>query len=284
MNILSKIVENKRIEVDERKSLYPVKLLKKSIYFNTNPVSLKKYLLRNDKSGIIAEFKTKSPSKGDINPYAKVEKVSLDYMQAGASALSILTDKKYFGGNFSDLLKARKYNYCPILQKDFIIDEYQILEAKSIGADAILLIAAVLSKSEIQKFSELAKSIGLEILLEVHEKSEIDKLNKHVDIVGVNNRNLRSFDTNIENSIKLSEQIPLDFIKISESGIKTVDDITLLKEYGFQGFLMGESFMNSPNPGKVCKSFIRQIKKTECSLEVNNSKIKENETESLRIE
>jgi indole-3-glycerol phosphate synthase len=282
MNILSKIIENKRIEVDERKALYPIKLLEKSIYFNTQPVSLKKYILYPDKSGIIAEFKTKSPSKGDINTYAKVEKVSIDYMQAGASALSILTDIKYFGGSFNNLTKARKYNYCPILQKDFVIDEYQILEAKSIGADAILLIAAVLSKTHLRNLSKLAKSIGLEVLVEVHEKSEINKLNEFIDIVGVNNRNLKSFDTNIENSLRLSEQIPLEILKISESGIKSVDEIMLLKKAGFRGFLIGENFMSSPNPGKACKDFIQQIRNKE--QELKTMKIIKHETESLRIE
>ena len=170
MNILEKIVVQKRIEVAEQKALIPTALLEKSIYFKSPTVSLKSYLLREDKSGIIAEFKRKSPSKGDINKYAKVDEVTLGYMQSGASALSVLTDEQFFGGSDNDLKKARKLNYCPILRKDFIIDEYQIIEARSIGADAILLIASVLSKEEIIRFSNLAKKLSLEVLLEVHNE------------------------------------------------------------------------------------------------------------------
>src|SRR6185369_12238394 len=173
MNILEKIVEYKRKEVDERKSLYPVKLLEKSIYFSSPVVSLKKYLLREDKVGIIAEIKRKSPSKGMINQHVSIERTSIGYMQAGASALSILTDTEFFSGKNEDLTMARKFNYCPILRKDFIIDEYQIVEAKSIGADAILLLANVLSASEIKDLAKFAKSIGLEVLLELRDKGEL---------------------------------------------------------------------------------------------------------------
>jgi indole-3-glycerol phosphate synthase len=281
MNILSKIIENKRIEVDERKSLYPIKLLEKSIYFNTKPVSLKKYLLREDKHGIIAEFKTKSPSKGEINQYADIEKVSVGYMQAGASALSILTDQKFFGGSFNNLTKARTYNYCPILQKDFFIDEYQIVEAKSIGADAILLIASVLSETEIKKMTNLAYSLGLEVLLEIHNKVELLKLNEAIDVIGINNRNLNTFETNIQNSIDLYPFLPNGIVKISESGIHDVQDLLKLKSVGFNGFLIGESFMNTTNPEKACKEFIQKIDKCNSDL---NLKIDQYETESLRVE
>jgi indole-3-glycerol phosphate synthase len=266
MNILSEIIENKKIEVEEKKSLYPVKLLEKSIYFNTNPVSLKKYLLRRDKNGIIAEFKTKSPSKGAINPYANIEKISIEYMQAGASALSVLTDEKYFGGNTKNLTKARKYNYCPILQKDFFIDEYQIVEAKSIGADAILLIASALPKAKLESMAKLAKSLGLEVLFEVHNENELDLINEHIEIVGVNNRNLETFETDINQSIKLSSIIPNNLVKVSESGIHEVCDIIKLKSYGYNGFLIGENFMKTANPGKTCKEFIKRIKKAEKNL------------------
>lgn len=266
MNILTKIIENKRVEIEERKSLYPVKLLEKSVFFQTETVSLKKYLLREDKSGIIAEFKTKSPSKGYINPYADVGKISLEYMQAGASAVSILTDEKYFGGSTKNLSIARKYNYCPILQKDFFIDEYQIVEAKSIGADAILLIASVLSKAKIKSMANMAQSLGLEVLFEIHNIKELKKLNDSIEIVGVNNRNLDTFKTSINNSIEIVEFIPKGLVKISESGIKNANDIIKLKSYGFNGFLIGENFMASSNPGKACKDFISEINNAEYKL------------------
>ncbi|MEA2107723.1 MAG: indole-3-glycerol phosphate synthase TrpC [Bacteroidota bacterium] len=280
MDILTKIINRKKEEVAERKSLYPLKLLEKSVYFNTKPVSLKKYLLKPDKSGIIAEFKTKSPSKSDINPYANVAEVSIKYMQAGASALSILTDRIFFGGCLEDLTTARRYNYCPILQKDFLIDEYQIIEAKSYGADAILLIAAVLSKTKILDLAKLAQSLQMEVLLEIHNEKEINKLNEFVDLVGVNNRNLKTFQVSINQSIHLSGFIPDDFLKISESGIKTANDIIELKKYGYKGFLMGESFMSTRNPGKACKTLIQQI----YQLENNIKNYSQNEVKSLWIE
>ena len=279
MDILSQIVKNKRIEVDERKSLYPVKLLEKSIFFKTKPVSLKKYLLREDKDGIIAEFKTKSPSRGEINPYADIKKTSVGYMQAGASALSILTDKKYFGGSFKNLTVARKYNYCPILQKDFFIDEYQVIEAKSIGADAILLIASVLSKTKLRSMAKLAVSLNLEVLFEVHSATELLKLNESIEIIGVNNRNLKTFETNINQSIEIASEIPKGLIKVSESGIHNVSDILKLKANGFQGFLIGGNFMSSGNPAKACRGFISELSK--CKKTV--TKKMSYETESVRI-
>ena len=280
MDILTKIINHKKKEVFERKSLYPLKLLEKNTYFATKPVSLKKYLVKPDKSGIIAEFKTKSPSKGDINLYANVADVSLKYMQAGASALSILTDHNFFGGSLEQLTTARKYNYCPILQKDFVIDEYQIIEAKSYGADAILIIAAALTKTKIAAIAKLAKSLQMEVLFEIHNEQELNKVNDFVDIVGVNNRNLKTFDVNISQSIRLSEFIPDDFLKISESGIKTAKDIIELKKYGFKGFLMGESFMSTRNPGKACKMLIQQL----YQFEKNTKNEYSHEVKSLRIE
>ncbi|MGB1217031.1 MAG: indole-3-glycerol phosphate synthase TrpC, partial [Saprospiraceae bacterium] len=203
MDILQKITNHKKQEVADRKALYPAKLLEQSIHFNTEAVSLKKYLLREDKSGIIAEFKRQSPSEGMINAYAKVEQTSIGYMQAGASALSVLTDNAFFGGKSADLTEARKFNYCPILRKDFVVDEYQLIEAKSIGADAILLIAECLEKQQLAKLAATAKNLGLEVLMEVHSKEELDKFTDHVDIVGVNNRNLKTFEVNLENSLSI---------------------------------------------------------------------------------
>jgi indole-3-glycerol phosphate synthase len=259
LNILDEIINHKRKEVSERKELYPFKLLERSIYYATPVVSLKQYLLRTDKSGIIAEFKRKSPSKGMISPYAKVEQVTLGYMQAGASALSVLTDEKFFGGSNVDLTKARKVNYCPILRKEFIIDEYQIAEAKSIGADAILLIAACLSKEEISRLARFAKSLGLEILLELHEEEEFDKIPSEIELIGINNRNLKNFEVDIDQSKKFAAKIPAHFTKIAESGIDSVSVIRDLKNHGFKGFLMGEYFMKSPDPGKACTEFIKAL-------------------------
>ncbi|RME97053.1 MAG: indole-3-glycerol-phosphate synthase, partial [Bacteroidetes bacterium] len=184
MNILDKIIAHKRKEVARRKARIPIKLLEESLFFNTPVVSLSKYLQRPDKSGIIAEFKRKSPSKAAINLYASVEQVSIGYMQAGASALSILTDEHFFGGKNEDLTTARKFNFCPILRKDFIIDEYQIIEARSIGADAVLLIAACLEKEQLHDFAKLARSLGLEVLVELHHARELDKLSSAAQVVG----------------------------------------------------------------------------------------------------
>ena len=259
MNILEKIVLHKKKEVVEKKSLVPTKLLENSIYFKTPVVSLKKYVKRTDKSGIIAEFKRRSPSKGAINQHAKVEKVSIGYMQAGASALSVLTDSHFFGGKNEDLMEARKYNFCPILRKDFIIDEYQIIEARSIGADAILLIAECLTSEEVNRLSKFAKDLGLEILMEIHSAKQIEKINDHIDLVGVNNRNLETFEVSIENSINLISQLPDHLTKISESGIHNPEDIQKLRVAGFDGFLIGERFMKTANPAKACGEFIRSI-------------------------
>jgi len=259
MNTLQKIIQYKKQEVQEKKELYPVKLLEKSIFFTPPTVSLKKYLLREDKSGIIAEFKRKSPSKGNINLYANVEDVSISYMQAGASALSVLTDATFFGGNNKDLEKARKFNFCPILRKDFIVYEYQIIEARSIGADALLLIAEVLTKEEILRFSTLAKEIGLEILLEIHDAKQLEKLNSNIDIIGINNRNLETFEVDVNNSFVIAEKIPTGFLKIAESGIDNAVILNDLKMAGFDGFLIGEFFMHSPHPGKTCERLVKEL-------------------------
>jgi indole-3-glycerol phosphate synthase len=261
MNMLDKIITYKKKEVDEKKSLYPIKLLEKSIYFHSPTVSLKKYILRKDKVGIIAEFKRKSPSKGIINQYADVERTTIGYMQAGASALSILTDTEFFGGKNEDLTIARKFNYCPILRKDFIIDEYQIIEAKSIGADAILLLANVLSTKEIKQFTKTAKSLQLEVVLEIRNKHELKSVNENIDIIGVNNRNLKDFSVNVQHSFELSDFIPKNFVKIAESGIDSAKTIHELKKTGFNGFLIGEFFMKNSRPERTCGQLIEEIKR-----------------------
>ncbi len=259
MNILDKIVAHKRKEVEDRKSLYPAKLLEKSIYFETPVVSLRKYIQRPDKSGVIAEFKRQSPSKGPINPYASVEKVSIGYMQGGASALSILTDETFFGGKNADLTEARKFNFCPILRKDFVIDEYQIIEARSIGADAVLLIAECLEEKELAGLASFAQSLGLEVLMEVHSQEQLGKITENVDLLGVNNRDLTTFEVSLATSMELAKAIPEGVVKVSESGINDPQAIVQLKDYGFEGFLIGEHFMREPDPGKACGYFIQKL-------------------------
>lgn len=262
MNILDQIIEHKRKEVSDRKELYPVKFLEQSIYFGTQPVSLKKYIQRDDKSGIIAEIKRKSPSKGVINSYISVERTSIGYMQAGASALSVLTDKQFFGGSNEDLTIARKYNFCPILRKDFTIDEYQIIEAKSIGADAILLIAAALEPSRLRSLASFAHTFGLEVLLEVHNEDELNgSLDAGADLIGVNNRNLKTFELSIEVSKRLAPLIQTAVVKVSESGIESVQAILELKKFGYQGFLMGQNFMQHSRPEVACKELIDDLRK-----------------------
>jgi indole-3-glycerol phosphate synthase len=264
MNILDKIIEHKHKEVAERKSLYPIKLLEQSIFFASPTVSLKKYIQRKDKSGIIAEIKRKSPSKGIINSSVSVERTSIGYMQAGASALSVLTDKEFFGGSNEDLTVARKFNFCPILRKDFTIDEYQIIEAKSIGADAILLIAAVLPPKRLAELASVAKELGLEILMEVHNKEELDaNLNADVDLIGVNNRDLKTFTLSLEVSKQLAEFIPENFVRVSESGIESPEAIIELRKFGYEGFLMGQNFMQHSRPEEAAKDFIKELNQLE---------------------
>lgn len=257
--MLQEIIENKRKKVEQQKQLYPTKLLEQSIYFDSKCVSLSHYLTRKDKSGIIAEFKRKSPSKGVINAYADVLETTLGYMQAGASALSVLTEQDYFMGKSEDLTIARNANYCPILRKDFTVDEYQIIEAKSIGADAILLIAAALEKGQIKNLYQFAKSLGLEVLFEIHGKDELDKVPDSDLIIGVNNRNLKTMEVDLKTSFDIINELPRTSLLISESGLSNVEDVKRLKEAGYQGFLMGEHFMRTPNPAEALKQFITKL-------------------------
>lgn len=260
-NVLNKILQYKKTEIKKNKALYPQKLLEQSIYFETPVVSIKSFLSRKNASGIIAEFKRQSPSKGIINAHASVEEVSIGYMQAGASALSVLTDNHFFGGKNQDLSEARKYNYAPVLYKNFIIDEYQIIEAKSIGADVILLIAECLEIKEVEKLAKFAKSLGLEVLMELHSKEMLDKLTQDIDLVGVNNRNLDTFEVNINNSLAIAQSIPSDFMKISESGLNDPQTVTMLRNHGFDGFLIGEHFMKHARPQDACAKFIQEVRK-----------------------
>lgn len=258
--ILDKIIEHKEKEVKNRIEITPLKKLINSKHYNVKCLSMVDYLNREGASGIIAEIKRQSPSKGVFKADIDVEKLSIAYMQAGASALSVLTDKKFFGGTNEDLLKVRKFNLCPILRKDFIISDYQIHEAKAIGADVILLIASVLGKEKINEFTLLAKELGLEVLLEVHDESEIDYYVSQIDLLGVNNRNLNNFETTIEKSLSIFSKLPVEACLISESGIRTAKDVKTLKELGYQGFLIGETFMSKAFPGKALEDLVKRLR------------------------
>ena len=258
MTILDKIIAYKRQEVADNQKNNPISELEKLVYFNDKTKSLIKAI--RTKSGIIAEFKRKSPSKGIINDFSTVKDVVLGYEKAGVSGLSILTDAHFFGGKTQDVIDAKKVTKQPILRKDFIISEYQIIEAKAMGADVILLIAAVLTKDEIKHFTNFAHKLGLEVLFEVHTQEELDKYIPEIKMVGINNRNLKTFKVDFENSIKLSKQLPKDTLKVAESGISDYKNILELKKHGFEGFLIGENFMKTKNPALACTEFIQNLK------------------------
>jgi indole-3-glycerol phosphate synthase len=259
MNILDKIVIDKRKEVALRKNLIPFKQLETSVLFERPTISLSNRL-KNSTSGIIAEHKRRSPSKSIINQNLNVQDVAKGYEDAGVCGMSVLTNGKYFGGSLDDLLVARASCDLPLLRKEFIIDTYQIVEAKAYGADVILLIAAILSQEEIKQFSELAKSLDLDVLLEVHNLEELQKsIMPTIDMLGVNNRNLKTFEVSLETSKALSNHIPNDFVKVSESGISSVDAIKELQPYGYKGFLIGENFMKTDNPGLSATEFINTL-------------------------
>ncbi|MCF4102462.1 indole-3-glycerol phosphate synthase TrpC [Gillisia sp. M10.2A] len=259
MNILDKIVADKFKEIQLKQALIPSAQLEKSPIFQRETTSLAS-ALKNSKSGIIAEHKRRSPSKSMINQSLNVQDVASGYEDAGVCGMSVLTDSKYFGGSLEDLLLARASVKMPLLRKEFIISEYQILEAKAHGTDVILLIAAILTRDEIKTFSELAKSLGLDVLLEVHNLEELEKsIMPSLDMLGVNNRNLKTFEVSTNISKELSAKIPQDFVKVSESGISSIAAIKDLKQYGYQGFLIGENFMKTDDPGKYAKEFIQQL-------------------------
>lgn len=256
MNILEQIIASKKVSLQLKKGDNGFKKLESTGYFNSECLSLAERLGENITSGIIAEFKRKSPSKGIINEKSGIEDVVTAYEKFGAAGISILTDETFFGGSNIDLLKAREAVNIPLLRKDFIIDEYQVVEAKSIGADVILLIAACLTRADVKKLSGVAQNIGLEVLLELHDERELDHICDHTKMIGINNRNLKTFEVDIERSLRMAEMIPDDFIKIAESGINNADTIRLFKENGFKGFLIGEHFMKEPDPGKAFQKFV----------------------------
>ncbi|MCD8194434.1 MAG: indole-3-glycerol phosphate synthase TrpC, partial [Tannerellaceae bacterium] len=258
-DILQDIIANKRIEVERQKQAVKLDLLLglggERLEGNTNSM---RAALANSGSGIIAEFKRKSPSKGWLHPGADVADVVPAYEQNGASACSILTDSEFFGGALGDLHRARKLVNLPLLRKDFIIDPYQLYQARVMGADAVLLIAACLTPDECLQLAETAHTLSLEVLLEIHSEEELEHLNPHIDMLGVNNRNLGTFHTDIQNSFRLAEQMVAytqdkDYtpLLVSESGISDPATVTTLRESGFRGFLIGEKFMKTNDPGSA---------------------------------
>ncbi|KPK88102.1 MAG: hypothetical protein AMS27_00710 [Bacteroides sp. SM23_62_1] len=258
MNILEQIITYKNKEVKRMKDLYPVKLLEHKVYFQRNTNSLSGSLGKN-RPGIIAEFKRKSPSAGQFGNQTDLGQVIRGYVESGAAALSVLTDEKYFGGNIEDLSEAREKTDHPILRKDFIVDEYQIIEARAAGADAVLLIAEILTENQVYEFTGLARSFSLEVILEIHHSDQLNKLCDGITIVGVNNRNLVDLTVDVNRSFELASSIPGKFMKISESGISSPDTIIQLTETGYQGFLIGEYFMKHDTPQEACKKLIEEI-------------------------
>lgn len=258
MSILDKIVEQKRAEIAHRKINISENTLIESVAFNSTVLSLAEKLI-NNKFGIIAEFKRKSPSKPTINLKGDVATITQGYQHAGASAVSILTDELFFGGIDEDVIKARPQLNIPILRKEFIIEPYQIIEAKSMGADIILLIAEILNKAQIKELATFAHDLGLETILEIHTKVQLTKYHESIHHIGVNNRNLKNFTTDIAQSIALKPFLPSDALPISESGLHTADHVVKLINNGYKGFLIGEHFMTADDPGKACGQFIQQI-------------------------
>ena len=259
MNILEKIVLKKREWVAQQKAKNPVERLLDGANYRRTTISLLEKVKASNDAAIIAEFKRKSPSKGNIYEQADVVQVTTAYQKAGASAISILTDQEFFGGSDRDLIDARTHLNIPILRKDFIIDGYQVHEAKALGADVILLIAACLTTEEVKIFSELAKSLDLEVLLELHDEVELGHICSTVDFVGINNRSLKTFDVDIQRSLAMANAIPDSFCKVAESGINDPEQIKLFKSNGFEAFLIGEYFMKTHQPGVALEKLIQQI-------------------------
>lgn len=255
--ILDNIIINKKVEVEQNKLAIGVARLQSAPHFNRTCYNFADSIL--SKSGVIAEFKRKSPSKGIINPNALVSDVTKGYENAGASAISVLTDTTFFGGTNNDLLMARDQVKIPILRKDFIVDEFQLLEAKAIGADVILLIAACLTIKECKDLAVFAKNLGLNVFLEIHTEAELEYINECIDVVGINNRNLKTFTVDVDNSLRLSSLLPKDMVKVAESGISNPEIISTFKNGGFKGFLIGENFMKTDSPEQACKNFITAI-------------------------
>ena len=262
MDILETITANTRREVAWQKQVLPVDALLRlgSPWLAEAPCSMRRALAESE-TGVIAEFKRRSPSKGWLHEDAKVEAVVPAYETGGASACSVLTDGEFFGGTLEDLKQARRLVRLPLLRKDFVVDEYQLYQARIVGADAILLIAAALKKEQCKALALKAHELELEVLLEIHNEQELEYIDENIDMVGVNNRNLGSFHTEVENSFRLAEKLPEEMLRISESGISSPETVKQLRAAGFRGFLIGENFMKTPAPGEALKEFITQLEK-----------------------
>lgn len=260
MSILSTIVEYKKKELESTRDLIQVSDLQKLPFYHRDTFSMVNSLRNRENTGIIAEFKRKSPSKGIINEISRVDDVVEGYARHKASAISVLTDFNFFGGSVDDLKLARNVTSLPLLRKEFILDEYQLHEAKAMGGDVILLIAAILSPAEVKELAHVAHDLGLEVLLEIHNEEELEAISDDVDIVGVNNRNLKTFEVDLQHSVDLAMKIPDQFLKISESGIASIQDIEYLRQHNFEGFLIGENFMKTPDPVAAFAVFIESMK------------------------
>ncbi len=258
-NILDQIVLQKRAELAVEKEQVPIFQLMETDNFKRKCYSAKESISKNGASGVIAEFKRQSPSKGIINGTAKPTDVVKNYEEAGASMVSVLTDKQFFGANASDFKSARATLNIPLLRKEFIVDSYQIYQSKAMGADVILLIAAILTPQRCKDFAFIAKDLGMEVLLELHDEAELEHVNKFVDLVGINNRNLKDFSVDTERSIRLAKRLPKNMIRVAESGLDSPEVVQKMRSNGFQAFLMGEHFMKTDSPGDACKKFISQM-------------------------
>ena len=258
-NILANIVAQKWKEVAARKNEISISQLEVMPLFSKQALSLKANLQKQHTTGIIAEFKRKSPSKGIINDKASVKEVTAAYHSFGAAGISVLTDTEFFGGSLDDLSMAIQ-NDIPVLRKEFIIDEFQITEAKAYGASVILLIASCLTPATTKLLAMKAKTLGMEVLLELHDETELEYICDEVDLVGINNRSLKSFEVNINHSLELKNKLPKEKLSIAESGIYSVETYQLLKKEGFDGFLMGEYFMKEENPALAFELFTKAIK------------------------
>jgi indole-3-glycerol phosphate synthase len=258
-DILQEIVSKRRQTVEQLKTIVPVGAWEMMPFFSKKCISLKENLLKEKSTGIIAEFKRASPSKGVINDKANIFETVYGYEKHGAAAISILTEPVFFNGNNDDILSVAESLTIPILRKDFILEEYQLMESKAIGADVILLIAACLSPKEVKRLAAFAKGLGLEVLLEIHNEKELDHICDETDLIGINNRNLKTFEVNINTSLKLINKIPTARLTIAESGISNVETIVTLKQAGFKGFLIGETFMKRPDPTIAFAEFVKSL-------------------------